>query len=264
MRSSGGLHVRLQGKVALITGGASGLGRATAERYAAEGAAVLLADIQADAGQAAAAEIIRRGGRAAFGQADMREGSSVAAAVQAAMDAFGGLDILVNCAGASGRRHGDGPVGECTEEGWDWVLGLNLRGVFLGCKYAVQAMEQRGGGAIVNVASVLGLVGAQDHFTTHAYAASKGGVIALTRSIAVYYARQNIRCNAICPGLMRTPMSQRALSDPEILEALKWYQPLGQVGEPADVAEAAVYLGSDEARFVTGVVLPVDGGWTAQ
>jgi meso-butanediol dehydrogenase/(S,S)-butanediol dehydrogenase/diacetyl reductase len=177
---------------------------------------------------------------------------------------FGRLDGLVNVVGASGRRVGDGPVDVCTEEGWDWVLNVNLRSTFLCCKHAIPLFRRTGGGSIVNLGSVLGLVG-HELFDTHAYAASKGAVLALSRAMAVKYAPERIRVNVVCPGLIRTPMSRRAQENAEVLAALAELQPLtGAMGEPEDVADAALYLLSDAARFVTGVVLPVDGGWTAR
>jgi len=179
-------------------------------------------------------------------------------------DEKGRLDVLFNGAGISGRRLGDGPVHEATEEAWDAVLAGNLKSVFLCCKHAVRLMLERGG-SIVNLASVLALVGGDEDFATHAYAASKGGIVALTRAIAVTYAARGIRCNAVAPGLIATPMSARAQADPGIRARLPELQPLtGDFGRPEDVAAAALYLASDESRFVTGAVLPVDGGWTAR
>jgi NAD(P)-dependent dehydrogenase (short-subunit alcohol dehydrogenase family) len=174
-----------------------------------------------------------------------------------------GLDVLVCAHGISGRRLGDGPVDTCTEEAWDAVLETNLRSVFLYCRRAVPLLRAAGGGAIVTVSSVLGLVGGDEDFATHAYAASKAGVIGLTRAMAVTYAKEGIRCNAVCPGLIETPMSHRAQEDPGIRARLAELQPLtGDFGRPEDVAQAVLYLAA--APFVTGAVLPVDGGWTAR
>jgi NAD(P)-dependent dehydrogenase (short-subunit alcohol dehydrogenase family) len=185
-------------------------------------------------------------------------------AVAQVVAACGRLDAVFNAAGASGRRHGDGPVDQCSEAGWDWVLAVNLTSVFLVCKYAIPALlETRG--AVVNLSSVLGLVGGDEDFATHAYAASKGGIVALSRAMASYYAPRGVRVNVIAPGLIATPMSRRAQSDPRILARLPQLQPLtGALGAPEDVAAAAVYLASDDARFVTGAVLTVDGGWTVR
>jgi NAD(P)-dependent dehydrogenase (short-subunit alcohol dehydrogenase family) len=173
------------------------------------------------------------------------------------------LDALVCAHGISGRRFGDGPVDSCTEEGWDTVLDANLKSVFLYAKRAIPALRANGGGAIVTLSSALGLVGGDDDFATHAYAASKAGVIGLTRAMAVTYAREGIRCNVVAPGLIATPMSERAQSDPAIVARLPELQPLtGDFGSAADVAQACLYLAT--APFVTGAVLSVDGGWTAR
>ena len=173
------------------------------------------------------------------------------------------LDALVCAHGISGRRLGDGPIDTCTEEGWDAVLDANLRSVFLYAKRAIPLLRANGGGAIVTVSSALGLVGGDRDFATHAYAASKAGLIGLTRAMAVTYAPEGIRCSAVAPGLIETPMSTRAQSDPGIRARLADLQPLtGTFGAPEDVAQACVYLAT--APFVTGAVLSVDGGWTAQ
>ena len=173
------------------------------------------------------------------------------------------LDALVCAHGISGRRLGDGPVETCTEAGWDAVLDANLKSVFLYAKQAIPALRANGGGAIVTLSSALGLVGGDDDFATHAYAASKAGVIGLTRAMAVTYARDGIRCNVVAPGLIATPMSERARHDPAILARLPELQPLtGDFGSADDVAQACLYLAT--APFVTGAVLSVDGGWTAR
>jgi len=173
------------------------------------------------------------------------------------------LDAFVCAHGISGRRLGDGPVETCTEEAWDAVLDANLKAVFLYAKRAIPLLRENGGGAIVTVASVLGLVGGDRDFATHAYAASKAGLIGLTRAMAVTYAPEGIRCNVVAPGLIETPLSARAQSDPEISARLPELQPLtGDFGAPEDVARACLYLAT--APFVTGAVLTVDGGWTAR
>lgn len=173
------------------------------------------------------------------------------------------LDVLVCAHGISGRRLGDGPVDSATEEGWDAVLDANLKSVFLYAKRAIPLLRANGGGAIVTVSSALGLVGGDADFATHAYAASKAGLIGLTRAMAVTYAADGIRCNVVAPGLIATPMSERAQSDPAIRARLGALQPLtGDFGSADDVAGACVYLAT--APFVTGAVLTVDGGWTAQ
>jgi NAD(P)-dependent dehydrogenase (short-subunit alcohol dehydrogenase family) len=239
----------LEGKTALVTGAAGAIGGSVVAAFEAAGARVLAVDrVAGDAGDPYLA--------------DVTEPDAVAGAVAAAVERHGRLDVLFNGAGISGRALGDGPVESCSLEAWDAVLDTNLKSVFLCCKHAIPALRRSGGGAIVNVGSVLGLVGAEE-FQTHAYAASKGGIVALTRAVAIAYAREQIRCNAICPGLIDTPMSERARSDPRVREALAELQPLtGAPGAPEDVAQAALYLAT--APFVTGAVLTVDGGWTAR
>ena len=256
----------LSGKVALVTGASSGIGRTSAQLFAAQGARIVAVDREAEAGAATVQEIAEAGGEALFLQADVSDAGEVAHVVEEAAAHFGRLDVLFNVVGVSGRRWGDGPAAECTEEAWDRVMAINLKSVFLCCKYALQAMLRHGsGGAIVNLSSVLGLVGGDTDFATHAYAASKGGIISLTRSIASYYAPQGIRANVICPGLIATPMSERAQSNETIRAKLPALQPLtGDFGRPDDVAHAALYLASDQAAFVTGTVLTVDGGWTVR
>ncbi len=255
----------LDRKVAIVTGGASGIGRATALLFAQEGARVAIFDLDVAGGQQAAEEIHARGGTAIFARTDMSIAQDVEAAVKRTVEKFNRLDVIFNGAGLSGRKWGDGPTADCTEEAWDHVLAINLKSVFLGCKYAIREMLRTGGGAIVNLSSVLGLVGGNEDFATHAYAASKGGIISLTRSIAAYYAPQKIRANVICPGLIATPMSRRAQANEAIRARLSELQPLtGDFGQPIDVAQAALYLASDQSKFVTGTVLTVDGGWTVK
>jgi NAD(P)-dependent dehydrogenase (short-subunit alcohol dehydrogenase family) len=189
----------------------------------------------------------------------------VEAAISQVTNSYGRIDILVNVAGGSGRKWGDGPTDACTLEGWDMTLALNLDTVFYCCKYALQVMLEQEQGTIVNVSSVLGMVGGDDDFATHAYASSKGAVISLTRSIAAYYAPRGIRANVICPGLIATPMSQRAQESDQIRSRLPELQPLTSAfGAPKDIANAALYFASDESSFVTGSVLTVDGGWTVR
>jgi NAD(P)-dependent dehydrogenase (short-subunit alcohol dehydrogenase family) len=256
---------RLKGQVALVTGAASGIGYATALRFAAEGAQVAAVDLNEAALTEAVETINANEAEAVPVAADVSDSAQVRAAIQKAMDTFGHLDIIFNGVGVSGRRWGDGPVADCTEDAWARTLNVNLTSMFLVCKFAVPYLLRAGGGAIVNLSSVLGIVGGDDDFATHAYAASKAGIIGLSRAMAVYYAPRGIRVNVIAPSLIATPMSQRAQSDPHILGRLKDLQPLtGAFGRPEDVAAAAAYLASDDARFVTGAVLAVDGGWTAQ
>lgn len=256
--------MRLQDKVAIVTGGASGIGLATARLFAEEGARVVTFDINASradldlppSDKPSLPPILR---------VDVASAQEVESAIKKVTDAFGRLDILVNVAGGSGRKWGDGPTDSCTLEGWEKTLALNLDSVFYCCKYALQVMLEQKHGVIVNVSSVLGMVGGDDDFATHAYATSKGAVISLTRSIASYYAPRGVRANVICPGLIATPMSQRAQESEHIRSRLSQLQPLtGDFGSPNDVAHAALYLASDESSFVTGSVLTVDGGWTVR
>lgn len=242
---------RLRDKVAVVTGGASGIGLATARLFAEEGAHVITLDINASGTDSL--------------RVDLTSAPEVQSAMQEVVGKNGRLDILVNVAGGSGRKWGDGPADACTLEGWERTLALNLDSVFYGCKYALQVMLPEGRGAIVNVSSVLGLVGGDEDFATHAYASSKGAVISLTRSIASYYAPRGIRANVICPSLIATPMSQRAQESEHIRARLPQLHPLtSDFGAPDDVARAALYLASDESSFVTGSVLTVDGGWTVR
>ncbi len=246
------------GLVALVTGAGGGIGGAVTTAFAAAGHAVLAVDRDVAAVPAAgsAGEVVAH-------TADLVDDEQAAAAIAAAVERFGRLDAVICAHGGSGRRFGDGPVDACTEAGWDATLELNAKSVFLVCRHAVPALRAAGGGAIVTVASVLGQVGGDRDFATHAYAAGKGAVIALTRAMAVTYAPDGIRCNAVCPGLIATPMSARAQGDPAIRARLAELQPLtGDFGRPEDVAEAVLYLAT--APFATGTVLAVDGGWTAR
>lgn len=238
----------LEGKAALVTGAAGGIGGAVARALAEARTRVFCVDR------------VERDDVDFVG--DLSRADDAERAVATGEERLGRLDIVFNGAGISGRELGDGPVDVCTEEAWNAVLDANLKSVFLCAKYAIPALRRSGGGAIVNLSSVLGLVGS-DLFPTHAYAASKGAIVALTRAMAVAYAADGIRVNAICPGLIDTPMSERARGDAETMARLRELQPLtGEPGRPEDVAGAAVYLAS--APFVTGAVLTVDGGWTAK
>ncbi|HLO28415.1 MAG TPA: SDR family NAD(P)-dependent oxidoreductase [Anaerolineales bacterium] len=255
---------RLQDKVAIVTGGASGIGLATTELFVEEGARVIVFDINP---QRTDLNLIPSSEDSHLStlRVDVTSAAEVEAATRGVVETHGRIDILVNVAGGSGRKWGDGPTDACTLEGWDKTLRLNLNGVFYCCKYALQQMLTQQSGVIVNVSSVLGIVGGDEDFATHAYAASKGAIISLTRSIASYYAPRGIRANVICPGLIATAMSQRAQESDQIRSRLPQLQPLtGDFGSPKDVGHAALYLASAEASFVTGSVLTVDAGWTAR
>ncbi len=252
----------LTGKVAIVTGGGSGIGQATAQLFAEQDAQVVIFEI--DESRAAETLNLMKGNHTSR-IVDVTSAPQVESAIKEVFATFGRLDILVNVAGGSGRKWGDGPTDSCTIEGWDKTLALNLDSIFYCCKYGLQAMLSQGQGVIVNVASVLGMVGGDDDFATHAYATSKGATISLTRSIASYYAPRGIRANVICPGLIATPMSRRAQESAHIHSRLTQLQPLtGDFGSPEDVANAALYLASDASSFVTGAVLTVDGGWTVR
>jgi NAD(P)-dependent dehydrogenase (short-subunit alcohol dehydrogenase family) len=255
---------RLTDKVAIVTGGGSGIGLATAGLFAAAGARVIVFDINASPSDLSL-PLSNEPPLLSALRVNVTSASEVESAINKVLQACNRIDILVNVAGGSGRKWGDGPTDSCTLEGWDKTLNLNLNSVFYCCKYALQVMLTQGRGVIVNISSVLGMVGGDDDFATHAYASSKGAVISLTRSIASYYAPRGIRANVICPGLIATPMSQRAQASEHIRSRLPQLQPLtGDFGSPTDVAQAALYLASDESSFVTGSVFTVDGGWTVR
>ena len=257
-------EMQLQDKVAIITGGGSGIGQATACLFASEGAQVIIFEI--DGPSAAATLSLMKGPHQGSSMLiDVTRPDQVETSMAEVAARFGGLDILVNVAGGSGRKWGDGPVADCSLVGWEKTLDLNLNSLFYCCKYALSVMQSQNRGAIVTVSSVLGAVGGDEDFATHAYAASKGAAISLTRSIAAYYAPLGIRANVILPGLIATPMSKRAQQSEHIRARLPQLQPLtGDFGSPLDVAQAAVYLASEAAAFVTGAVLTVDGGWTVR
>jgi NAD(P)-dependent dehydrogenase (short-subunit alcohol dehydrogenase family) len=244
--------------VALITG-ASGIAAATARALAAGGHDLLVLDRNT-----ANLESIHRELPALIPfEADLCKSGAADAAVKAAVDGFGRLDVLVNVVGISGRRFGDGPVHECTDEGWRVVMSTNLDTTFHMCRAALEPMMAARNGSIVNVASVLGYAPAGELFATHSYAASKGAIISLSRAMAAYYAAMRIRVNVVAPGLIATPMSTRAQNDDATRDYLRTRQPLtGDFGTPEDVAGAIEYLATDRSSFVTGVVLEVAGGWS--
>jgi NAD(P)-dependent dehydrogenase (short-subunit alcohol dehydrogenase family) len=254
--------MRLKSKCILVIGGSSGLGLSAARAFAAEGANLVLVGRDPEKLQSAVAAV---GGSARACAGDASRPETAIKAVAAAVAEFGMLHGLYHVAGGSGRKQGDGPLHEITDAGWSYTLNENLNAMFYSNRAALQQfLTQKSGGSILNMSSVLGFSPSPKYFSTHAYAATKAAVIGLTKTAAAYYARANIRCNVIAPALVATPMSQRAQTDPGILEFIKHKQPLdgGRIGEASDLDAAAVYFMSDDSRFVTGQVLAVDGGWS--
>ena len=253
---------RLKGKVAIVTGAAVGLGRATAIRMAEEGAAVAILDVQEDPGAALAKELVGRGLGARFWRCEVQKEDEVARVIGEVAADFGRIDILVNNAGVAGA---DKPTHELTEAEWDWVQSINVKGVFFCTKHAIPHLRRAGGGSIINLSSIYGLVGAPD---VPPYHASKGAVRLMTKTDALIYAPDRIRVNSIHPGFIWTPMVQGYLSGQADQTAARHgvdqLHPLGHIGEPDDIAWGAVYLASDEAKFVTGAELVIDGGYTAR
>jgi NAD(P)-dependent dehydrogenase (short-subunit alcohol dehydrogenase family) len=254
---------RLDGKVALVTGGGSGIGRATALAFAREGARVVLADIMVEAGEATVRMIQETSGEALFCKADVSKAAEVQALVHTAVDTYGRLDCAHNNAGVEGLRGViPAPTADLTEDMWDYILNINLKGVWLCMKYEIPQMLKQGGGAIVNTASVAGLVGFQ---AIPAYVASKHGVNGLTKTAALEYAKSGIRVNAVCPGVIHTPMVERFFkANPQASETMSALEPVGRLGKPEEIAAAVVWLCSDAASFVTGLPMAVDGALTAQ
>jgi NAD(P)-dependent dehydrogenase (short-subunit alcohol dehydrogenase family) len=250
--------MRLQGKIALISGGARGMGAVEARLFATEGAKVSIGDVLEDQGHKLEAEINASGGEALFVRLDVTREADWRQAVEATVHRFGRLDILVNNAGISGR----GRVEDTAVEEWDRVMDVNAKGVFLGTKVAIPAMRQGGGGSIINISSQLGLVGTDQ--SSPQYQASKGAVRLLTKATAIQYAKEGIRANSVHPGPIVTPMTEATRADPERSRVMVSRIPLGCYGQPEDVAYGVLYLASDEARWVTGSELVIDGGWTAQ
>ena len=248
--------MRFQGRVTVITGGGSGLGRVLARRFAAEGASVIVADVVGHSATAVADEISEAGGRSLARTTDVTDATDVEAMVETAREAFGPVQILVNNA----ARATDADFLDLGEETWEEDVAITLKGPFL-CSQAVLAdMTENRSGVILNIASVNALT----YFGNEAYSAAKAGILSLTRSLAVRYGPFGVRVNAIAPGTLKTPAwEQRRKKNPEVLERVSRWYPLGRVGEPEDVAGAALFLASDEAAWISGAVLPVDGGLTA-
>jgi NAD(P)-dependent dehydrogenase (short-subunit alcohol dehydrogenase family) len=252
------MSMRLAGKVALISGGARGMGAAEARLFVAEGAKVVIGDIREALGRELEAEIKAAGGEAVFVRLDVTNETDWQQAVAIAEQQFGKLDVLVNNAGIGGS----GRVEDVTLEAWNQVMDVNSTGVFLGTKTAIPAMRRAGGGSIINISSQLGLVGVDN--SSPQYQASKGSVRLLTKATAIQYAQEGIRVNSVHPGPIETPMTEARRADPEVRELTVGRIPLGRYGVPDDVAQGVLYLASDEAAFVTGSELVIDGGWTAQ
>jgi NAD(P)-dependent dehydrogenase (short-subunit alcohol dehydrogenase family) len=250
---------RLDGKIALITGGASGMGRVAAGLFAKEGASVVLTDVADEAGEDVARGIEAAGGQAAYIHADVASEDDARAMVEAAVERFGGLHVLYNNAGV--MLPDDGSVDSTDASVWDRTLDINVKGVAFGCKYGIPAMIASGGGSIVNVASFVAWMGAATSQT--AYTASKGAVLSMTREIAVEYARKGIRCNALCPGPIDTPLLAELLSDPARRQRRFVHIPIGRLGQAEELAKAALFLASDDSSYMTGASLIVDGGITA-
>jgi NAD(P)-dependent dehydrogenase (short-subunit alcohol dehydrogenase family) len=250
--------MRLEGKVALISGGARGMGASEARLFVREGARVVMGDILDAEGQAVAAEISARGGEALYVRLDVTDEADWERAVSRTVDRFGKLDILVNNAGVGGGSR----IEDTTVKEWDHVMDVNAKGVFLGTRAVIPVMRRGGGGSIVNISSQLGLVGTD--ISSPQYQASKGAVRLLTKTTAMQYARDRIRANSVHPGPIVTAMTEKRRNDPEHYRLMLSRIPLGRFGEPDEVAHGVLYLASDESTFVTGSELVIDGGWTAQ
>jgi NAD(P)-dependent dehydrogenase (short-subunit alcohol dehydrogenase family) len=247
------------GKVALVTGASSGIGRATALAFAREGAKVVVADVTVEGGEETVAQVKKAGGEAIFVKTDVSKTVEVEALVAKAVATYGRLDCAHNNAGIAGNAK---TIVDDTEDNWDRILAINLKGVWLCMKYEIAHMLKQGGGAIVNTASGAGLIGVR---RGGAYVASKHGVVGLTKTAALEYAKAGIRVNCVCPGPIDTPMLQGIGGRNQmVIERMVAAQPGGRLGQPAEIAEAAVWLCSDAASFITGLPMPVDGGYTAQ
>jgi NAD(P)-dependent dehydrogenase (short-subunit alcohol dehydrogenase family) len=251
--------MRLKDKVALITGGSSGIGRETALLFAAEGAAVVVVDLNDAAGAKVVDEIKAADGKAIYTHADVSKAADCENMIKVAEQTYGKLNILFNNAGIS---HADDDNAMTTEESvWDLTMAINVKGVFLGCKFGIPALLRAGGGSIINTASFVAILGAAT--PQLAYTASKGAVLSMTRELAMIHARQNIRVNALCPGPLRTELLMKYLNTEEKKQRRLVHIPMGRFGEAKEIAYGALYLASDEASFVTGTEFMVDGGITA-
>ena len=248
--------MRISDKVAIITGAASGIGRATAILFAKEGGKVVVADKNEVGGNETVDLIRSDGGQAIFDYVNVTSATDIQGMVKTTINTYGKLNILVNNAGIAIRL----PVVDLSEEDWDRNIDVNLKSIYLSSKYAIPRMIENGGGSIVNIASIYGIVGGR---VRAAYAASKGGVVNLTRSMALDYALHKIRVNCVCPGFVNTPLLKNILKDKEEYQALANLHPMGRLGDMLEIALGVLYLASDESSFVTGIALPIDGGYTA-
>jgi NAD(P)-dependent dehydrogenase (short-subunit alcohol dehydrogenase family) len=251
--------MRLENKVALITGAGGGIGGETALLFAAEGAKVVLTDVNDAAGNEVVARITKAGGKALYVRADVSQSADCEAMVRAAEQTFGKLDVLMNNAGIMDSNDDDAQ--KTSEEVWERTLAINLRGVFLGCKHGIPALQRAGGGSVINVASFVASLGAAT--AQLAYTASKGGVLSMTRELAVIHARQGIRVNALSPGPLRTELLMKFLNTDAKKQRRLVHIPMGRFGEAKEMAKAALFLASDDASYMTGSNLLVDGGITA-
>lgn len=251
--------MRLKDRVAVITGAASGIGRESALLFAAEGARVVAVDLADDAGTKCVEEITAKGQQAIYVHADVSKAADCAEMIAAAERTWGRLDILFNNAGI--MHSADDDAVSTDEAIWDLTMNVNLKSVFLGCKYGIPALQRAGGGAVINTASLVAVMGSGA--PQLAYTASKGGVLAMTRELAIVHARQNIRINALCPGPLRTELLMKFLDTEEKRQRRLVHIPIGRFGEAAEMARAALYLASDDASFTTGSTFIVDGGITA-
>jgi NAD(P)-dependent dehydrogenase (short-subunit alcohol dehydrogenase family) len=248
----------LKGKVAIVTGGSSGIGKAIAQLYAREGAAVVLSDLNREAGEATVAEIRAAGGEATFVEANVAEPKDSQLTVQTALQRYDRLDFACNNAGISGDQK---LTADLSVEGWQKVIAINLSGVFFGMKYQIPAMLKIGGGSIVNIASILGQVGFAG---ASAYVAAKHGVVGLTQNAALEYSAKNVRVNAVGPGFIHTPLIKSLEDNARTLEMLVSLHPIGRLGKPEEVAELVIWLSSEKASFVTGAYYAIDGGYLAR
>lgn len=254
--------MRLDNKIIIVTGGGSGIGKACAKTFNREGAHVVMADVNKENLNSSIENLDPHRKSLKF-ICDVSSKKDAKNLIDFTIDSLGKVDILVNCAGVNPRN---APEQYDFEEVWDWVVGVNLKGSFLMSHFAVEKMKESGGGVILNIASIIGLVGYDEKISSglSSYAHSKGGVVQLTRDMAVGYAKSNIRVNSLCPGYAKTKLTEQLFKDDKILNHMKSLHPMGRLAELNEIANAALFLCSDEASFITGVNLPVDGGYTAR